>query len=382
VAEDEITIAWLPLRVAAGCVAIYLRCAEEDARLRIGRKAEDGLVRARGISSDGYPVSLLRYIWRGRIDWDAGSLKPEITNAAYSLPPYEVANVELCFADLVATHLLTTTALGRARWSAAEALAWIIIGVPLEWKEWFGLPELAQHMEEAEIILGEAICDGVPAWGRPSHHARKEQIPADDFNADRIETMVIPLPSGYVALSPPEIAQSWPRGTEPPRLPDPTPMAAQVVVRVDGTVGTWPVYKAADYKGPPWSAIEVDSARLKQVRPRPLIAHAELAVTTAIKTAAIKEDDASPASEVARRKLGRPSELPPKVKEQFFAQLDRVGVPRLDHPDPKWRAKARAAEFIEDKADMARSTAFEYVAPLIEEWKKTRKSGKSGKSDN
>jgi hypothetical protein len=102
------------------------------------------------------------------------------------------------------------------------------------------------------------------------------------------------------------------------------------------------------------------------------------AATTAIEATATEEDDVLPASEVVRRKRGRPPELPLEVKEQFFEKLNRVGVPRLDHPDPKWRAKARAAEFIEDNAHMARSTSFEYVDLLIEEWEKR----KSGKSDN
>ena len=43
-------------------------------------------------------MSLLPAAWRG-IDWDAKSLKLEITSAALS---YEITNVTLCFGDLVA----------------------------------------------------------------------------------------------------------------------------------------------------------------------------------------------------------------------------------------------------------------------------------------
>jgi hypothetical protein len=224
-AKAEITIAWLPLRVAAGCVANYRGCAEEDARLQIVRNAEAGRVRARGVTSEGYPVSLLPAAWRGAIDWNAESLKLEITNAALcSQPSYKVTNVEFSYGDLVAVDLLTTTALGRAWWSAAEALAWIIVGVPLEWKEWAGLPELARHMEDAEIALGEAICENrVAARGRPSRYGRVKRISSDDFRPELVELRATP-----VSVT---------------RLP-------KVVVGVDGNLAISPRYRLSDYKGP------------------------------------------------------------------------------------------------------------------------------------
>jgi hypothetical protein len=247
VAKAEITIAWLPLRAAAGYVASYLGCAEESIRLRIDRKVEARRVRARGVTSEGYPVSLLPASWP-EIDWGAESLKLEPTNAALRAQlakaeiqlSYEVTNVELCYADLVATELLTTTALGRARWSAAEALAWMIIGVPLRLKEWAGLPELGDGMEQAGIDLASAIGeDHVLAWGSLNPLGPMEQMPGGDLR--------IP---GFV----------W-------------------VVYPDGTLGTSPpgrlaVFRTAQYEQGLkeercWYRIEVDSA-VRQVFPRPL----------------------------------------------------------------------------------------------------------------
>jgi hypothetical protein len=153
---------------------------------------------------------------------------------------YEITNLELCFIDLIAAGLQPAPA-ENARWSAAEAIAYMVKGVAFPWEKWQGAGASPGEIEQAEIDLGELIGAGVVrARGRPSPRARKEQIPADDFNVEMIETMV----------------------------------PAQVIVRIDGTVGTWPPYKIADYKGPPWSAIEVDSASLRKARPRPLTAQA------------------------------------------------------------------------------------------------------------
>jgi hypothetical protein len=227
VSEAEITIPWLPLRVAAGYVASYLGCAEEDAKLRIVRKAD----RARGVTSEDSPVSLLPASWRdGVVDWDAGSLKSSQLG--------EITNVELCFGDLVAAGLLTTTALGRAWWTAAEALAWIIMGVPLALPEWAGLPELGSGMGQAGKELARAIAEGlVQARGR---HGQVKLIPGDDLRSDMIEVKAAP-------------AGPWPR----------------VVVTVFGTLAISPPHRGR-YKGPPWESIEVDSATLRQAFPKPL----------------------------------------------------------------------------------------------------------------
>jgi hypothetical protein len=88
----------------------------------------------------------------------------------------------------------------------------------------------------------------VPAWGRPGPFERERRIPADDFHADMIE----------------ETASWWILAKRP---------RSKVIAQIDGTVGTSQRY--AKYKGPPWSAIKVDSARLRQAHPRPLTMRVE-----------------------------------------------------------------------------------------------------------
>jgi hypothetical protein len=231
VAKAEITIAWPPLRVAAGYVAGYLGCAEEDAKLRIVRKAQAGRVRARGVTFEDCQVSLLPASWRdGAVDWDGGSLKSSRLG--------EITNIELCFGDLVAAGLLTTTALGRAWWTAAEALAWIIVGVPLALPEWAGLPELGSGMEQAGEELARVIReDLVQVRGR---HEKVKLIPGDDLRFDMIEVKATP-------------AGPWPR----------------VVVTVFGMLAISPPHRGR-YKGPPWESIEVDATSLRQAFPKPL----------------------------------------------------------------------------------------------------------------
>ena len=90
----------------------------------------------------------------------------------------EITNVELCFIDLVAAGLLPAPT-ERARWSAEEAVAYLVKGVPLPWKEWQGR-RIAAEIEQAEIDLGQAISEEVPAWGwHPLRRGRR--IPSADF---------------------------------------------------------------------------------------------------------------------------------------------------------------------------------------------------------
>jgi hypothetical protein len=227
---------WLPMRVIVSRVAHHLGCAPEDAWLRIVQEGEARRIKACGLTVEGWPTSPLSASWRratsdwsiGQLSYDAGELSRAVIN-----------DVVLCVADLVGADLLPTTALGRAWWTAAEAVAWIIIGIPLEWKEW--LPELARHVEQAGIALGEAICeDRAAARGRPSRYGRVQRIPGDDLRSDMIEVKATP-------------AGPWPR----------------VVVTVFGTLATSPPQRGR-YKGPPWESIEVDSATLRQTFSKPL----------------------------------------------------------------------------------------------------------------
>jgi hypothetical protein len=71
-----------------------------------------------------------------------------------------------------------------------------------------------------------------------------EPIPANDLRPDMVETKDLPVNLLY-----------------PPK----------VVVRVDGTVGISPPHRG-NYIGSPWCSIEVHSATVRQVCPKPLIA--------------------------------------------------------------------------------------------------------------
>lgn len=215
-------IPWLPMRVIVSRVARHLGCAVEYTRLRIIQEAEAGRVKACGLTVEGWPTSPLSASWRGATsDWSTGQLSYEVPINAGELSRVVINDVELCVGDLVAAGLPTTTALGRAWWSAAEALAWIIIGVPLEWEEWAGLPELGGGMEQAGKELARAIGkDQVRTQGRLSLQGQMESLPGSDL---RIQ--------GFV----------W-------------------VVRPDGELGTSPPGRLAVFQGRRWYGIEVDSA--------------------------------------------------------------------------------------------------------------------------
>jgi hypothetical protein len=140
---------------------------------------------------------------------------------------------------------------GGAWWSAAEAIAYLIKGVPLPWKEWQRAGATAPEIEQAEIDLGRAIGEGVPAWGWHPFKKRRKQIPSDHFRDEMIEKKAVPVSVAH--------------------LP-------KVVVRTDGNMGTSPPSRIAEYVGPLWSSIEVDSVRLKQARQRPATTQVEPAV--------------------------------------------------------------------------------------------------------
>jgi hypothetical protein len=220
VTTAETKIAWLPMRVIVSLVARHLGCAVEYARSRIIQEAEAGRIKACGLTVEGWPVSPLPAAWHG-VDWDAA--------------------VDLRLDDLIAADLLPAPA-ERARWPAVLALAYIIEGMPLTGKDW--TVEMVRQTERAEIDLGEAIGAGqVPAWGRRRPYGPIERIPDGDFRTEMVEMKVPPVSAA--------------------RLP-------KVVIRVDGNLGISPAHRFADYRGPHWSSIECDSARLQQAFPRPL----------------------------------------------------------------------------------------------------------------
>jgi hypothetical protein len=251
--EAVANIPWLPLPEAAARVARHRGCTPEAAELLIVDAGKNDRIKARGViesqsvalrivgegksgqikapaAIEGWPVSPLPAAWNGTIDFAAATMKPRGVS-------YRITNVELCFIDLIAAGLLPAPA-EKARWLAQEAIAYLVKDVPLPWGAWQGAGAAPAKIGQAEIDLAEMIRAGVPAWGRPAPFAPERPIPADDFHVDMIEAKA-------------------------PRLGQP-----KVVVRIDGAVGTSPPQRSADYKGPPWSSIEVDSAALRQARLR------------------------------------------------------------------------------------------------------------------
>jgi hypothetical protein len=222
---------WLSSREVVGSVARHLGCAPEAAELQIVGKGKAGLIRARGVIEDR-PVSPLPAAWNGTIDLASATMRPPRAS-------YEITNVTLCFGDLVAQRLLTTPASGRAWWSAAEALAWIIIGVPLALEEWAGLHELGDGMEQAAKELARMIGeDRVPAQGRKgSLQGPIEQMPGSDLRVPGFTWVV--RPHGDLGTSPPGRLAAWAS-----LLPSP--------------------------EGRRWYGIEVNAAALRQAWPKPV----------------------------------------------------------------------------------------------------------------
>jgi hypothetical protein len=120
------------------------------------------------------------------------------------------------------------------RWSAAQALAWIIRKKPLELRVW--LTEMGPDIEPAGKMLAEAISAGhVRAWGRAKPHASLEQIPDDQF---RISGLTL-------------------------------------IVSSHGELATLPPHKLTSYKGRLWYGIEFDSDEIQRAFPKPPSTSAE-----------------------------------------------------------------------------------------------------------
>jgi hypothetical protein len=356
VAKAEINIPWLPMRVIVSRVARHLGCAVEHARLRIIQEAEAGRVKACGLTVEGWPMSPLSAAWRG-VDRDV--------------------DVDLRLDALIAADLLPAPA-ERARWPAMLALAYIIEGMPLEGKEWTA--EMVRQTERAEIDLGQAIgADQVPAWGRRSLYGPIERIPDGDFRAEMVAMKVPPVSAT--------------------RLP-------KAVVRVDGNLGISPAHRIADYRGPHWSSIECDVARLKQAFPEPLrverrmlgeaeqlyaeggsepAARAEESMpepASAVEPAPAEPPQAEPPAESAKpAAVPHPGGRPPVVNwkmvgEEVFRLMNYHNEFSVD--DPEWNAQARLEEaiaaFCEDKFNKRPSeTAIkDNIREPLERWRQSR----------
>jgi hypothetical protein len=118
------------------------------------------------------------------------------------------------------------------RWSASQALAWIIRrkALSLEKREW--TPDMGPELEAAQRKLAELIGSGqVQAWGRSQPHSMVDRMPSDPF-----------------------------------RIPGLT-----VVVGPHGDMKTLPPHLPPDkrYQGDVWHAIEFEADEIKQAYPRP-----------------------------------------------------------------------------------------------------------------
>ena len=138
---------WLSSREAVDCVARHLGCALEAADRRIDDVGRGGRIQARGVVA-GQPVLVLPADWNGRVDLAGTTMKPP--------EGAEITNLELCYIDLIAAGLLPAPA-AKAWWSAAEAIAYLVKGVPLPWEAWQRAGASPAEIEQAEIDLGAEI---------------------------------------------------------------------------------------------------------------------------------------------------------------------------------------------------------------------------------
>lgn len=114
------------------------------------------------------------------------------------------------------------------RWSAAEALSWIIRQEPLELRNWTNA--MGPEIEPAAINLGRAIGAGqVSAWGRMKRHGSLKQIPGGDFRITGLTLIVGP----------------------------------------HGELTTSPRRKFSTYEGHKWHDIEFDPGDIKREWPKP-----------------------------------------------------------------------------------------------------------------
>ena len=66
------------------------------------------------------------------------------------------------------------------RWTAAQALSWIIQQKPLDLREWTS--DMGPQLKDAQRKLASEITSGtVQAWGRKQPHGLAEQMPRDPF---------------------------------------------------------------------------------------------------------------------------------------------------------------------------------------------------------
>ena len=109
------------------------------------------------------------------------------------------------------------------KWSAAQALSWIIQRQPLELKNWPA--EMGPKIEPAQKLLGSSIGDAkIRSWGRRGSQKPLEEIPSGDFRMSDLE----------------------------------------LIVGTHGELSSIPRRKISAYEGVQWCDIEFDQAEIKE----------------------------------------------------------------------------------------------------------------------
>ena len=268
--EAAANIPWLLTHEVVARIVHHYGCTPETAKRQIVSVGKSDRIKACGVIKgppEGWgfkdivgdcslapvsaPVSLLLAAWDGMIDLDAATIKPPCA-------PYEITNLQLCFIDLIAAGSLPAPA-EKARWPAAEAIAYLVKDVPLPWKAWQGAGASGGEIEQAEIDLGEAIgADQVRAWGRLSPEGPMEPLPGSDL-----------------------------------RIP-----GFRWRVGFDGDLGTSPPGRLAVFEGRRWYGIEVDPATVRQTRPLTVWAAPVAAAAVGDQAVTAIETAPSPAADV------------------------------------------------------------------------------------
>jgi hypothetical protein len=164
---------WLSSCEVVVCVVRHRDCTPEAAELQIVGEGKVGRMKAWGLTVEGWPVSPLPAAWHGTIDLAGATIKPPEVS-------YVITNLRLCFIDLVAAGSLPAPA-EKARWSAEEAIAYLVKGVPLPWGAWQGASASPAEIEQAEIDLGELIGAGCRRGVGQALSRRRSRYPPITF---------------------------------------------------------------------------------------------------------------------------------------------------------------------------------------------------------
>jgi hypothetical protein len=117
------------------------------------------------------------------------------------------------------------------RWTAAQALSWIIQKAPLELKQWTS--DMGPRIVDAQKELAERLAvGGVRAWGRKQPHGLAEPIPDDPFQISGL-TVAVDVHGEMVTL--------------PTRAHQPF----------------------SSYEGPRWHSIAFEAAEIERAWPKP-----------------------------------------------------------------------------------------------------------------